>query len=164
MNFAFIILSVLVSFQAIMTLPTTLMPRLESQIGKGGRIDQRCAGFYNGGFVPGFSYDYRGYLNVPFTSQFYYSINQNYGFDSCNGFGSGQVVWGQCSFPGQCQDSYNHYTGLLGGLLGGVGGLVSGVGQAVGGLVSGVGGLVGGLGNTLGLLSDQELKADTNQI
>ncbi|EGG00125.1 uncharacterized protein MELLADRAFT_124019 [Melampsora larici-populina 98AG31] len=163
MNFTFIILSVLVSFQAIMALPTTLMPRLESQIGKGGRIDQRCAGLYNGGFAPGFSYDNRGFISVPFTSDFYYSINRNYGFDSCNGYG-GQFAWGQCSYPGQCQASYNHYTGILGGVLGGVGGLVSGVGQAVGGLVSGVGGLVGGIGNSLSLLSDQELKADTKQI
>ncbi|EGG00344.1 uncharacterized protein MELLADRAFT_124018 [Melampsora larici-populina 98AG31] len=155
MNFAFIILSVLVSLQAIMTLPTKLMPRTESQVGKGGRIDQRCAGFYNGGYVPGFAYNNQGILTVPFTSQFYYSINQNYGYSNCNNYG--QVVWGQCSYAGQCPNSYHHYTGLLTGLLGGVGDLV-------GGLVSGVGSLVGGIGNSLSLLSDQELKSDTNQI
>ncbi|KAH9824351.1 secreted protein [Melampsora americana] len=147
MYFAVLIIAILISLQAIITLPTTHISRFEHHVGGADTINEKCFGYSNNAYLTGFGSNSYGGYSIPFTQTFYNQINNNYGFSSCNSY-AGQYSFGSCAISSNCYNAYTGYTGLLGG-----------VGRLAGGLLNGVSNLVGGLG----LLSDQKLKENTQE-
>ncbi|EGG06712.1 uncharacterized protein MELLADRAFT_86410 [Melampsora larici-populina 98AG31] len=180
MNSAIIILSILVSLQIILGLPTTTLIHRSEQLASSKQIHEKCFGQISPtGYLPGFLPNNLGGVHIPFTQEFYYSINNNYGYSTCNSYPNNIQSFGNCATIGACHEAYTGYTNLLsgvgnlaGGLLNTVGGVVGNLGNTVGGVVGAVGNTVGGVvgavtglvGGVLGLLSDKELKENTKQV
>lgn len=113
MNCSIFFLAILVSFQAIMAVPTSLIPRVEQQIGGDtpNKIQERCYGSFYGNWLPGFGLTASGLYTCPFTRVFYNSIMSSLGYGVCNTYVN-NFSWGNCDVMGNCLTAYTSFQNL----------------------------------------------------